>query len=83
MIIPIRCFTCGKPIADKWDMFMDIVREEKSKDSNINNNESNIKYIDLNNTSKSIEGNALDKLGLDRYCCRRMILTNTDLISII
>jgi len=83
MIIPIRCFTCGKPIADKWDMFMDIVREEKSKDSNINNNESNIKYIDLNNSSKSIEGNALDKLGLDRYCCRRMILTNTDLISII
>ena len=35
MIIPIRCFTCGKPIADKWDMFMDIVREEKSKDSKV------------------------------------------------
>jgi len=21
MIIPIRCFTCGKVIADKWDPF--------------------------------------------------------------
>jgi DNA-directed RNA polymerase subunit N len=21
MIIPVRCFTCGKVIADKWDQF--------------------------------------------------------------
>lgn len=27
------------------------------------------------------EGDALDKLGLRRYCCRRMLLTHVDLIE--
>ena len=32
-------------------------------------------------TEKSIQALALDDLGLNRYCCRRMILTHVDLIS--
>ena len=32
---------------------------------------------------KSIEGEVLDKLGLHKYCCRRMFLTNVHLISYI
>ena len=28
-----------------------------------------------------MEGDALDALGLKRYCCRRMILTHVDLIE--
>lgn len=31
--------------------------------------------------SKTVECIALDKLGLNRYCCRRMILTHVDLIT--
>jgi DNA-directed RNA polymerases I, II, and III subunit RPABC5 len=27
------------------------------------------------------EGEALDNLGLTRYCCRRMLLTHVDLIE--
>ena len=27
------------------------------------------------------EGEALDKLGLKRYCCRRMVLTHVDLVE--
>ena len=83
MIIPIRCFTCGKPISDKWQAFTDIVNNEKSINNEENNNTINIKYIDLNNPEKSIEGKTLDKLELNRYCCRRMILTNIQLTSII
>ncbi len=30
---------------------------------------------------KTVECKALDKLGLERYCCRRMILTHVDLIT--
>jgi len=26
MIIPIRCFTCGKLIADKWEEFSERIR---------------------------------------------------------
>ena len=32
-------------------------------------------------SKKSIEGEALDELGLHKYCCRRMILGNVHLIS--
>ena len=34
----------------------------------------------LNNEGYS-EGDALDGLGLKRYCCRRMVLTHVDLIE--
>lgn len=27
MIIPIRCFTCGKLVADKWEEFKQRLRE--------------------------------------------------------
>jgi DNA-directed RNA polymerase subunit N len=27
MIIPIRCFTCGKLIADKWEKYEELVKE--------------------------------------------------------
>ena len=29
MIIPIRCITCGRPIADKWEKFEKGVKEGK------------------------------------------------------
>ncbi len=28
MIIPVRCFSCGKVIADKWDEFKKRVRDD-------------------------------------------------------
>ena len=58
MIIPIRCFTCGKVMGNKYD-----------------------KYLDLLNREGYSEGDALDALGLRRYCCRRMVLTHVDLIE--
>ena len=58
MIIPVRCFTCGKVIGNKYD-----------------------KYLDLLNVEDYSEGDALDALGLRRYCCRRMVLTHVDLIE--
>lgn len=32
-------------------------------------------------TSDEIHSDAMDQLGLDRYCCRRMMLTHVDLIE--
>ena len=32
MIIPIRCFTCGKLIADKWDDYIRLKAENKPAD---------------------------------------------------
>ena len=57
MIIPIRCFTCGKVVADKFEQFKaEIQRGEDPAD-------------------------VLDKLGLTRYCCRRMLLSHIDIID--
>lgn len=57
MIIPVRCFTCGKVIGNKWDAYLSLLQDDHT------------------------EGDALDELGLRRYCCRRMLLTHVDLIE--
>ena len=86
MIIPIRCFTCGEITGNKWKLFTEIL-DEKKKESNkvINNNNLDMEYIDTTSKSvtKSLEGEALDEIGLDKYCCRRMKLGSVNLISII
>lgn len=56
MIIPVRCFTCGKVVGNKWEKYLELKEEYDEKI-------------------------ALDKLNLNRYCCRRMILTHVELID--
>ena len=77
MIIPIRCLTCGKVIADKYNTYLQKVEENKIK-NNLNLDES-ILYINSKEIKKTIEGEILDELGLKRYCCRRMFLGHTDI----
>ena len=31
MIIPIRCFTCGKLIADKWEPFLEKIKKGEDR----------------------------------------------------
>jgi len=78
MIIPVRCFTCGKLLADKMNKYQELVRSHPNKTS-----DDNIITIDSQTIKKTPEGEALDKLGLKRYCCRRHMLTHQDLIEII
>mmetsp|Transcript_6491 Transcript_6491/g.9988 ORF Transcript_6491/g.9988 Transcript_6491/m.9988 type:complete len:80 (+) Transcript_6491:40-279(+) len=59
MIIPVRCFTCGKVVGNLYKKF--IMMKNAGQDG----------YD---------EREALDILGLKRYCCRRMIMTHVDLI---
>ena len=85
MLIPVRCFTCNKVIADKWEPFVDIATKNKST-SKSSTDDLDIQYIELTedgSIEKSPEGMALDELGLHRYCCRRMFLGNVHLISYI
>ena len=86
MLIPVRCFTCGQVLADKWIPYINTIQEEKNKineevDENFNNLD--LRYIDVKNPSpeKSIEGKILDELELHKYCCRRMMLGNVHIIS--
>lgn len=80
MIIPVRCFTCGNVLADKWIPYITTVQEEKNV-LDEGPDEPTVTYIDLKNPIKSVEGVILDEMGLHKYCCRRMMISNTHLIS--
>ena len=76
MIIPVRCFTCGKVLADKWEDYNKLkIKYNKNKDEDT--------IIDITNVKKTPEGKAMDELNIQRMCCRRMFLGQTDLIDII
>lgn len=77
MIIPIRCFTCGKVIADKWNYY----KKELEKEGV--NKEETIINVSASTSKQTKEGKILDKLELKRYCCRRMMLSHVDMIDII
>ena len=64
MIIPVRCFTCGKVFKLLYSF---IHRSWATSGKPI--------------STISRFSTALDKLGLKRYCCRRMVLTHVDLIE--
>ena len=57
MLIPIRCFTCGAMIANRWDEYVSLVK------------------------SGVPPAEAMNRMGIRRYCCRRMLLTHVDLID--
>ena len=76
MIIPVKCFTCGKVLADKYRYFQAEVckiKQEKNFD------EKTIEYLTKEIKDKTPEGEVLDKLNLTKYCCRRHMLTHVDI----
>jgi len=76
MIIPVKCFTCGKVIADKYMYYTAKVREMKiSKSQNLNK----VVYLTEDNIEKTPEALVMDSIGLKKMCCRRHILTHVDI----
>lgn len=57
MLLPVRCFTCGKVTGHLWSRWLALLADGHS------------------------EKEALDRLDLKRYCCRRMVLSHVDLIE--
>lgn len=76
MIIPIKCFTCGKVLADKYRYYQQEVRKIKA---NNGMETEKVVYLTQDNIKKTPEGEVLDKLQLIKYCCRRHMLTHVDL----
>ena len=76
MIIPIKCFTCGKVLADKYLYYQEEVARRKLLDKN---DIKEVQYLTKNNIKKTHEGIVLDELNLKRMCCRRHMLTHVDI----
>lgn len=73
MIIPIRCMNCGMVLADKWLYYKKRVQELRGTTAPI--------YMDGQTVPKTAELEVLKQLGLNRYCCRKHMLTHVDLID--
>ena len=56
-MIPVRCFTCGAVIGDKWEEFA--------------------RSVERGESPREI----LDRLGVSRYCCRRMLMSHVDVLE--
>ena len=76
MIIPIKCFTCGCVLADKYRFFKDEVRKIKIQKGN---DVEKVVYLTKETMDKTHEGTVLDTLGLTNVCCRRHMLTHVDI----
>lgn len=68
MIIPIRCFTCGKVVSSAYQDYIKRYHEYQ-------------KAIDAGEKTKETPEMILDDLGIERYCCRRMIISHVNLIE--
>jgi DNA-directed RNA polymerases I, II, and III subunit RPABC5 len=76
MIIPVKCFTCGKVIGNKYNYYLSQVRKIKeSRSMDVNK----VVYLTKEYIDKTPEGEVLDKLGLTKMCCRRHMLTHVDI----
>lgn len=81
MIIPIKCFTCGMVIADKYRYYLEQVRMKKL--AKRTNGESidvdKVLYLTKEFVDKTPEGEVLDELNMKKMCCRRHFLTHVDI----
>lgn len=57
MMIPVRCFTCGRVVASAYEAVKERVAAGEHP------------------------ARVMDELGLVRYCCRRMVVTQVDIID--
>ena len=76
MIIPVKCFTCGKVLADKYLYYVKEVRKMKIE-RGVDTEE--VVYLEDKKIKKTPEVLVLDKLNLTKMCCRRHMLTHVDI----
>ena len=81
MIIPIKCFTCGMVIADKYRYYQTEVRKRKLAKKVGNNSDEidKVVYLTKEFHEKTPEGEVLDELNMKKMCCRRHFLTHVDI----
>ena len=76
MIIPVKCFTCGMVLADKYRYYQEEVRKRKlAKSLDVEK----VIYLTKEFHEKTPEGEVLDEMKMTKMCCRRHFLTHVDI----
>lgn len=88
MIIPIRCFTCNKVIASKYEMYKKLIEEENQRriDASLPPIDNILSGDDVILDSHTSDVTILyksifKKIGVERYCCKRCLISHVDLID--
>ncbi len=85
MLIPIRCFTCGNILADKYNFYVKKVAEytqEAIEEGQSVHSLLDTQYIEHQDSLPvTPEYRALKDLELERVCCRRHMLTTIEIIN--
>ena len=76
MIIPVKCFTCGKVIGDKYRYYLAEVKKKKMSEDMKNDK---VVYLTEEFSEKTPEGYVLDELKFNKMCCRRHFLSHVDI----
>ena len=76
MLLPVKCFTCGKEISSYYRAYEREVRKKKME-ANVGVDE--VIYLTQVHNDKTAEGEVLDKLNLHKMCCRRHFLTHVEI----
>ena len=81
MIIPIKCFTCGMVIGNKYRYYLEQVRKKKlaNKGNSSSIDVDKVLYLTKEFAEKTPEGEVLDDLNMRKMCCRRHFLTHVDI----
>jgi DNA-directed RNA polymerase subunit N len=79
MIIPVRCFACGKVLADKWDAYERRCRDSDEADKEKDKDRAEGGTEEAPPGQKTARGLILDELGIERVCCRMVMLTHVDI----
>lgn len=78
MIIPVRCYTCSKVIADKYEYYQKRVGELKRKENQPD--KPSVINMNVDEVKKTVEGRVLDEMGFSRLCCRKIMLSHIDFV---
>jgi len=81
MIIPIKCFTCGNVLADKYQWYLRRIREKQLASIKTGDAHTipDTLYLTKTYNTKTPAGETLDELGLTKECCRRHMLTHVNI----
>ena len=87
MLNPIKCFTCGKLLANKYNYYQNellkkkMASKEGEDDEETTGGSNLILDLSVEDIKKTHAGEIMDELGLTRICCRKSMLSHINLID--
>ena len=84
MIIPVRCFTCNMVLASKYRSYKIKVTEynkQRALQGNTDNILSGNEIDDLSKEEINTHKQIFESIGVERYCCKRCLISHIDLID--